>query len=118
LLLEAEGVLIFVSGKEAEQITIRLGAQGFGSVAVVVQAVVGEDERLVPASFFCASAKAVESGQRHAKATVQLTQSVKQFGFLMRVVWLRVRAAARALGSRLRQRIGAGSFVRSHVASY
>jgi hypothetical protein len=112
LLLEAEGVLVFVSGKEAEQVAVSEGAQGFRTVAVVMQAVMREDGRLVPVFF--GAAETVESGKGHAKATVQLTQSVKQFGFLMRVVWLLVRAAARVLGSRLRQRIGAFSFMNSH----
>ena len=84
MLLEAEGVLVFASGKEAEQVAVGQGAERFRAVAVVAQAVVGEDARLLQTVLLC---KAVERSQGDAKAAVQVAQGFKEFGFELRV-WL------------------------------
>ena len=44
---KALGVLVFASGKQAKQVAVGQGAEFLGAVAVVAQAVVGEDARLL-----------------------------------------------------------------------
>jgi hypothetical protein len=123
---EALGFLVFASGKEAEQVAVGQGAEFLGAVAIAVQAVVGEDARLVQAVLLL---QLIESGQDDAKAAVHVTQGLKHLGFQLRVflLWvfylrvlglrvtgLRVRVAAHVLGLGLRQRIGAFNFMNSH----
>jgi hypothetical protein len=94
------GVVVFSSGKEAEEITVSHGAKFFRAVAEVWQAVEGKDIWFLQA---VQSLQALKRGNGDAKATVQMAQGFKQLGFYLRV---RIRAAARGL----RQRIGAYRF--------
>jgi hypothetical protein len=94
------GVVVFSSGKEAEEITVSHGAKFFRAVAEVWQAVEGKDIWFLQA---VQSLQALKRGNGDAKATVQMAQGFKQLGFYLRV---RIRAAARGL----RQRIGAFRF--------
>src|SRR5262249_48287391 len=93
---EAFCVPFFVPGKEVEQVAVGEGAQGLGAAAVGLQAVAGEDARLL---------QAVEGSQGDAVAAVELVGSVQQLG---------VELGVRAGGLGLRQRIGAFSFMNSH----
>ena len=103
---KAFGLVVFPSGKEAEQITVRDGAKGLRAVAVIAEAAGGEDRRPVLTVF---GFKAFERGEGDAVSAVEVVKSFKEFGFA-----LMVRTAARGFGLRLRRRIGAYSFVGSH----
>jgi hypothetical protein len=48
---KAPGVPVFASGEEAQKVAIGQGAQRLSAVAVVAQAVAGEDRRLMQAVF-------------------------------------------------------------------
>ena len=106
------GIVVFSSGKEAEEITVSQGAKFFRAVAEVRQAVEGEDAWFLQT---VQSLQAVKRSKGDAKATVQVPQGFKQLGFYLRVIYLRAsRLRVRAAALRLRQRIGAFSFVGSH----
>jgi hypothetical protein len=92
-------VALFVPGKQVEQVAVRQGAEGLRARSVRAQAVAGKD-----AGFL----QAFESIQGDAIAPVQLMENVKHFRFELGV---------RSKALRLRQRIGAYSFMNSHVSS-
>jgi hypothetical protein len=96
---EAPGLPFFASSKKAEQVVVGEGAKRFRAVAVVTQALAGEDARPLQTD---------ERGKSNAIAAVELAKGVKQFGFQ-----LRVRAPARGL----RQGNRAFTFNNSHIAS-
>jgi hypothetical protein len=110
----AFGFEVFPSGKEAEQITVNDGAKFLSAAAEIPQTMLGENCRFLQTAL---PLQAVKRGQGNAKATVQVTQGFKQMGFELRVIYLSLRAFGLRVGAaalRLRQRIGAFSFVGSH----
>ncbi len=102
LFRESRCILVFVSGKNAEQVAVDKRAERLGAVAVIAQAGGGEDCRSFQMGLVL---QLLKRGQGKPISAVQLVESLKKLGFE-----LSVRAAAR----RLRQGIGAYSFMNSH----
>jgi hypothetical protein len=93
---KTRGELVFASGKEAKQVAVGNGAEGFRAVAVVAEAAGGKDQRPSLAVF---GLKAVERGEGDAVSAIEVVEGFKEFGFalmvvLLMVVLLTVRAAA------------------------
>ena len=86
------------------------GAEAFGAVAVVLEEAGGKDAASGEAVFGC---EFVEGGEGYAVSAIEVAEGFKELGFhlvisavLMRGFWL--------LGSGLRGRFGACSFMNSH----
>jgi hypothetical protein len=108
---KARGILVFPAGKKAEEITVCQGTEPFRAIAVVMEAFLRKDVCFV---LTILSLQAIKSGQGNAKTPIKVAQGFKQMRFLLGVFLLLFRAAA----LRLRQRIGAFSFVGSHRCLY
>ena len=75
---KALGVLVFASGKEAEPVAVGQGAERFRAIAVVAQAVVGEDARFEDGG---RSASRSNAARATPKPAVQVAQGLKQLRF-------------------------------------
>ncbi len=75
---KTRGVPVFVSGDEADQITVGNSTEGFGAVAVVAEAASGKDRRPKLAVF---GFKAVERGEGDAVSAIEVLEGFKEFGF-------------------------------------
>lgn len=84
---ETRGELVFASGKEAQEVAVGNGAEGFGTVAVVAEAAGREDQRPSLAVF---GFKAVERGEGNAVSAIEVVKGFKEFGFALMVVLLMV----------------------------
>ncbi len=89
-----------MSGEEAKKVAVDEGAERFRAIAEVAQAGGRENHPL---------RQAAESGDGDAVSAVELAQVVKEFGFELRLM-----GVAQRLRLRLRQGIGAYSFMNSH----
>jgi hypothetical protein len=102
---KAGGVLVFVSGEDAEQVAVGLGAQDLGAAAIAVEKARGEDA--VGFGF-----QLVERVQGKAVSAVEAAQDFKDLGFAL-PVGTRTPGFG-LLGLRLRGWFGAYNFVNSH----
>jgi hypothetical protein len=108
---EAGCVLVFVSSEEAKEVAVGEGAKGLGAVAVVLKETCREGSGRAHAIF---DFKAVERGQGNAVSAIEVAEGFKEVGFELVVSAAALGFGARVLGSWLRRRIGAGSFMNSH----
>jgi hypothetical protein len=93
-----------MSGDETKKVTVGVGAEHFSTVAVVIQAGVGENARPVFGLRAVFGSQTVERGQGDAESTIEALECVKEFGFELMVLALL-----------LRRWIGAYSFMNSHL---
>lgn len=102
---EAGGVLLFVSGKMAEQVTVGEGAQRFSAVAIVSYAGGGKDRRL---------RQLAKRGQGNAVSAIEVSQCGKEILFEIGVGAAALLVLGLRLQTGLRRGIGACSFTNSH----
>jgi hypothetical protein len=76
------GVLVFVFGKDAKQVAVGNGTEGFRAVAVVAQASGGKDQRPKLTVF---GFQAFERGEGDAVSAVEVLEGFKEFGFALMV---------------------------------
>jgi hypothetical protein len=77
---EPRGDPVFASGKEAQQVAVGNGAEGFRAVAIFAQAAGGEDRRTDLAVF---DFKAVERGEGDTVSAIEVVEGLKEFGFAL-----------------------------------
>jgi hypothetical protein len=101
---QTRGDPVFTSGKEAKQVAVGNGAEGFRAVAVVAQAAGGKDQG---PSLTIFDLKAVERREGNAISAIEMVKGFKEFGFALMALRLELRVW-------LRCRFGAGTFGYSH----
>jgi hypothetical protein len=102
--VKAGGFVLFASSKEAQQVTVGYGTEGFCAVAVFAEAAGGKDRWPDLAVF---GLKALERGEGNAVSAIEVVKGFKEFSFALMALRLE-------LGVWLRCRFGAYSFMNSH----
>lgn len=103
---KASGVLVFMSGHQAEKIAIGFSLKRLCLAAVVAQADAGKDTQAaaskMPGARVVFGFKAVERGQGNSESAVQVAEDFKDLGFELVVGALRFWCGFGLLGLRLR----------------